>query len=50
MDYKKMYLEQKRQSLVLEMNMMNMRADAINKELPAIEAELKEYESTEEDK
>jgi hypothetical protein len=44
-DYKKLYLEQKRQSLILEMNLIQMRAGVIEKELPEIEAELKEYDS-----
>lgn len=45
MDYKKLYLEQKRQALMLEMNLMQMRAGVIEKELPEIETELGEYDS-----
>jgi septation ring formation regulator EzrA len=44
-DYKKMYLEQKRQALMLEMSLMQMRAGIVEKELPKIEAELREYDS-----
>lgn len=43
MDYKKEYLEQKKQSLVLEMNLMQMRSQIIQEELPKIEAELEEH-------
>lgn len=44
-DYKKMYLEQKRQTLILEMSLMQMRASIVEKELPEIEAELREHDS-----
>lgn len=42
-DYKKMYLEQKRQALMLEMSLLQMRAGVIEKELPETEAELVEH-------
>jgi hypothetical protein len=48
-DYKKMYLEQKHQALMLEMSLMQMRATAIEKELPGIEEELKAYAVKSED-
>jgi hypothetical protein len=42
-DYKKLYLEQKRQSLMLEMQLLQMRAQQVGNEMPQIEEELKEY-------
>jgi hypothetical protein len=44
-DYKKMYLEQTIQALNLEMNMIQMRAQAIQKKLPEAAKELAEYDS-----
>ena len=43
MDYKKAYLEQRVQALRMEMSLMQIRAQAIERELPEVETELKEY-------
>jgi hypothetical protein len=45
MDYKEMYLQERFNSLQIELNMINMRASAILSELPTIEEELKAYVS-----
>ena len=45
MDYKSSYLQEKIRSLRLEMNLMNVRANEINQELPEIEKELTEHDS-----
>lgn len=44
-DYKKLYLEQKKQSFMLEMNLMQIRAGVIDGELKILEEQLKEYDS-----
>jgi hypothetical protein len=42
-DYKKLYLEQKRQSLMLEMNLLQLRAGVVGEELPEIEKQLTDH-------
>jgi hypothetical protein len=42
-DYKEMYLREHFNALQIEMNMINMRATVILKELPEVEKELKAY-------
>lgn len=49
-DYKKLYLEQRKQNLLLEMSLMQMRAGVIDGEMATLEEELKEYVDKEKDK
>jgi hypothetical protein len=44
-DYKKLYLEQKKQSFLLEMSLMQLRANVIDGEMATLEEQLKEYVS-----
>lgn len=44
-DYKKLYLEQKKQSFLLEMSLMQLRANVIDGEMVTLEEQLKEYVS-----
>jgi hypothetical protein len=44
-DYKKLYLEQKKLALVLEMQLLQMRALVLQTEIPVVEEELKTYVS-----
>ena len=45
MDYEKLYLEERKRSLSLEMSLLQMRADKISKEAVEISKELEKYEN-----
>ena len=45
MDYKKLYLEQKAQAIRLELQLLGMRAQILQNEMPGVDRELKEYAS-----
>lgn len=45
-DYKKLYLEQRKLALSLEMQILNMRAQEIGNEMPRVEKELKAYDAS----
>jgi hypothetical protein len=47
MDYKKLYLEQKAQSMKMELDLLQMRFVQVQKELPEVIAELEAYSESE---